>query len=243
MLTAVFVSLAMMVGAMRFGPWLRGFDDVMACFMPWAWAVLVSAFAAVAGFVVVVVWLGASLWDGRQGAAFLSYQAVGAVLAQVTAMLCLVGPVGWEWPRAKAWVAGLGLVLLFLGLTALGQSFAGEAKPQAVLGLVLSAQGAARWALIIGIGLVAPLVEELLFRGAWFGRLQVLLGERTTLGLTSAAFGVMHLADPMAVLPLTAMGLGLGLIRQRFGSVWPCIFAHMLNNTAALGLLLFMPRG
>ena len=56
--------------------------------------------------------------------------------------------------------------------------------------------------------------------------------------VTGALFGLLHMADPVAVPPLMLMGVVLGELRRRGASLWPCIAAHALNNVLAVLLAL-----
>jgi membrane protease YdiL (CAAX protease family) len=78
---------------------------------------------------------------------------------------------------------------------------------------------------------LAPLGEELLFRGALFGWLRRHLHAGLTITLTAGLFAVIHMLP--VVLPLAfILGLGFGWIRERTGSTTPCVIAHVLNNVA-----------
>lgn len=82
----------------------------------------------------------------------------------------------------------------------------------------------------------APLAEELLFRGYFFGALRS-NGFWTAAILTGLAFGLVHvLGSPIAfILPLAVLGAALCFIRERTGSIFPCMALHCVNNTLALG--------
>jgi membrane protease YdiL (CAAX protease family) len=76
---------------------------------------------------------------------------------------------------------------------------------------------------------LAPIVEELLFRGALFAWLRQRLSASLTIAVTSIAFAAIH-AYP-AILPLTfAIGVAFGWIRERSGSVAPTIVVHVVHN-------------
>ena len=83
----------------------------------------------------------------------------------------------------------------------------------------------------------APLLEEILFRGALQGGLRRRWGSRVAIALTGVLFGLMHASDPLVVPPLVVFGLLLGMLRDRAGSVWPGVLAHALNNSVALAAL------
>jgi membrane protease YdiL (CAAX protease family) len=81
----------------------------------------------------------------------------------------------------------------------------------------------------LGLSVYPALCEELLFRGAILGLL--LRGGNTRLAIVgqAAAFAVVHIIPVR--LPWTfAMGLILGWVRVRTGSLWPCVALHLLFN-------------
>ncbi|MCP3958886.1 MAG: CPBP family intramembrane metalloprotease, partial [bacterium] len=88
------------------------------------------------------------------------------------------------------------------------------------------------------IVVVAPLVEEILFRGVLFEALSSALPATTVIVLTAAVFAVMH-AHPPQIVTTFVLGLHLGLVRALSGSVSGSIVVHLVNN---LGALLVLPR-
>lgn len=85
-------------------------------------------------------------------------------------------------------------------------------------------------ALLAGL---APLVEELVFRGLLYGWLAGRWGPSIAVVGSSLAFAAAHveLAHVILVLPL---GLMFGWLRWRSGSLWPSLVAHMANNGLAV---------
>jgi membrane protease YdiL (CAAX protease family)/uncharacterized RDD family membrane protein YckC len=88
---------------------------------------------------------------------------------------------------------------------------------------------------VVVIGLVAPVTEELFFRGFVFA------GLRSRWSLWPAAiavgliFGLVHAPTGITtVVPLAALGVALCWLYDRTGSLWPCVFAHVINNGLAL---------
>ncbi len=82
---------------------------------------------------------------------------------------------------------------------------------------------------------LAPIGEELLFRGALFTWLRQRWSAPTTLVLTAAGFAAIHGFLP--ILPLAfALGLGFGWIRERSGSTVPAIALHALHNLIMVSL-------
>jgi membrane protease YdiL (CAAX protease family) len=82
---------------------------------------------------------------------------------------------------------------------------------------------------------LAPIFEELMFRGFVFGSLRRWRGVWPAALITGIGFGAIHLPFTSAVLcaPLALFGLGLCLLYARTLMLWPCIVAHSLNNAAA----------
>jgi membrane protease YdiL (CAAX protease family) len=88
---------------------------------------------------------------------------------------------------------------------------------------------------IVGLVLVAPTAEELVFRGLGFATLG-----RFALPVTTALFAVAH-GLPVLLVPVAIAGLVLGLVRTRTGSVYPGMGVHMSLNALALALALLFP--
>ncbi|MDD3150021.1 MAG: type II CAAX endopeptidase family protein [Candidatus Gastranaerophilales bacterium] len=83
---------------------------------------------------------------------------------------------------------------------------------------------------------VAPIVEEVFFRGFMQPALIKAFGIFGGIFITSLIFGFSHsqyLDYTTAIVAVTAIGLILGTTRQITGSIVPCIFAHLFNNLFA----------
>jgi uncharacterized protein len=87
---------------------------------------------------------------------------------------------------------------------------------------------------IVGLVLVAPAAEELVFRGLGFASLG-----RFALPVTTILFALAH-GLPVLLIPVGIAGLALGLLRQRSGSVIPGMGVHMTLNALALGIALLV---
>jgi membrane protease YdiL (CAAX protease family) len=87
---------------------------------------------------------------------------------------------------------------------------------------------------VVGLVVVAPFAEELLFRGLGFACLG-----RYALPLTAALFAIAH-GLPVLLIPVAIAGLALGWLRQTTGSVLPGMGVHMSLNLLALVLALLV---
>ena len=86
---------------------------------------------------------------------------------------------------------------------------------------------------IISITIMAPLVEELLFRGAIQGHLlRKGMKPITAILIASAIFGIVHM-NPIQIPFAFAIGMIFGWLYYRTGSVVPGIIGHFINNTIA----------
>ncbi len=81
--------------------------------------------------------------------------------------------------------------------------------------------------------IVAPFVEELLFRGLGFGLLIPFVGPLAAIVITGVAFGLAH-GLVLGLPVLSIFGITLGWLRRRTGSVYPGMIVHSLFNAAAL---------
>jgi membrane protease YdiL (CAAX protease family) len=90
---------------------------------------------------------------------------------------------------------------------------------------------------IVLVTVIAPLGEELFFRGFFFGALRNWRGPVLAAILSGGLFGLIHAgSSPVGYLvPLAFFGIGLCLLYELTGSLYPSIALHALNNSIALG--------
>ncbi len=88
---------------------------------------------------------------------------------------------------------------------------------------------------ILLIVVLAPVSEEVCFRGMLFGGLRERLPRVGAALIGGLIFGGLHaLTGVSAVPPLIVFGFLLSLLYEKTGSIVPGILLHMLNNTVAL---------
>jgi membrane protease YdiL (CAAX protease family) len=83
------------------------------------------------------------------------------------------------------------------------------------------------------LAVLAPLVEELVFRGLLYGWLAGRWGKRVGWIASSLAFAVAH-TEPAHIILVLPLGLLFGWLRQRTDSLLPSVVAHIANNGLAL---------
>jgi CAAX protease family protein len=137
------------------------------------------------------------------------------------------------------WRSAVGLILLLLvAFIVLSELWSAAAHPseEKVLETLGSNEGTAL--LIASAALtcvVAPICEELLFRGYIFTSLRNWRGTLPAAIITGLVFGGVHFgsAPALDLVPLAALGFGLCVLYRYSGSLYPCMIAHSLNNCLA----------
>lgn len=100
-----------------------------------------------------------------------------------------------------------------------------------VIGLVAS---------FIALIIMAPVAEELIFRGYLFGKLRPLIGTLAGVILTSALFGLVHGQWNVGI-DVAVLSIFLCLLRIKTDSIWAGIFLHMTKNSLAYFFLFIAP--
>ena len=97
---------------------------------------------------------------------------------------------------------------------------------------------------VVVIGGLAPVGEELFFRGFMLTRLRRVWSAGPAILVTAIAFGVIHGELVHGVLA-TGIGIYLGLVTERSASVIPAVICHVANNGASvvLSAALGSPQG
>lgn len=82
----------------------------------------------------------------------------------------------------------------------------------------------------LGAVVFAPIVEEILFRGALYRYLRSRRGVVISVAISSLAFGFIHPYDLQGLIQVSVMGACLALMREWRGSLIAPIVAHALHN-------------
>jgi membrane protease YdiL (CAAX protease family) len=131
----------------------------------------------------------------------------------------------------------LELLLLALVNSAVGRLAGGFENPQVDALTGGQALGAGELAaLLLLVAAVVPFAEELLFRGMLYPLLRARVGALGAILLNAAIFSVVHVV-PLLLPGLFVVGLFLAYLRERSGSLWPCVAFHALQNATALLLI------
>jgi membrane protease YdiL (CAAX protease family) len=139
--------------------------------------------------------------------------------------------------RTRFWQAVGWAVVIWVGITALEGLWAllvgdfsnvEEGPPPSTVAILL---------LLLGVAVMAPIVEELAFRGYLFPALTRWRGPWIAAALTAVLFGAAHISSsPVEALPaLAVFGFGACLLYWFTGSLLPCVGLHAANNALVAG--------
>lgn len=90
--------------------------------------------------------------------------------------------------------------------------------------------------LVVG---VAPVAEELLFRGLAYRALRNAMAPAIAAAVIGIGFGAIHYSGPDSagvIVPLAVLGALFCLLYEWTGSLWPSIGLHVANNALALAV-------
>lgn len=138
-------------------------------------------------------------------------------------------PVGWR----PIVLAVLGTTVLSFVVSQLGP------QPEGVREVTQGIQGVQALQTLAVLGLLAPVAEELVFRGLFYGWLAGRWSNLVAFVLSSLAFAAAH-TEPLHILLVLPLGFWFGWLRWRTGSLVPTIVAHIINNTIAVSAATFL---
>lgn len=87
---------------------------------------------------------------------------------------------------------------------------------------------------------IAPVVEEIFFRGYLYSRLKKYIPTWVAIIIVSALFGIAHGQINIGIMTFV-MSVFLCLLRDLTGSLWPSIVMHMIRNGVAFVILFILP--
>lgn len=90
----------------------------------------------------------------------------------------------------------------------------------------------------VAIVIVAPFIEELLFRGYIYSQIREKYPPWMAITVTATLFSFAHFS-PITFIPIFILGLFMGMVRERTGSILPSMTFHAGNNLVALLAIVF----
>lgn len=154
-----------------------------------------------------------------------------------------LGLVRGHWPL-WAWLAtGLAVPLVGLVSGVVCGLFFEESDHLRVMSEIFREHGRGGFLipLALMIGLTPAICEELLFRGFVQIRLTWSVGPLAAILLASIAFAAFHW-DPVHAVAVLPIGLFLGAVSWRSGSLFPAMFGHFMNNVTSVAAVSMAPE-
>jgi membrane protease YdiL (CAAX protease family) len=96
--------------------------------------------------------------------------------------------------------------------------------------------------LLLAVGFIGPIYEEVVFRGVAFYRLKkTALGASGAIIIPSIVFTLIHWQYDQVEIFISVFVFSclVGLLRHLSGNLWYCIIAHMICNLLALGEIIW----
>lgn len=210
---------------------------------------------------IIIMYAGAGIWAGIKGEGYqATLQAastggnaiLAALVSAFSSVITLIIFLKTKWTPltrgyllSKPWGTLLWVALFSLG-TIIPLSFLYEQ-----LGIemdentqqIITSMMKEPWG-YVAVGILAPLAEEVVFRGAILRTLLGIMSKKNhwvAIMISAAIFGVVH-ANLAQFINALLMGLLLGWMYYRTKSLVPGILLHWVNNTMAYVLTNIMPQ-
>ncbi|HMS18074.1 MAG TPA: ABC transporter permease subunit/CPBP intramembrane protease, partial [Planctomycetota bacterium] len=168
-----------------------------------------------------------------------------ALLLTRLSMAPLKSGLGLDVPTQKGWLAGaclgVGGLALSLSIGALQQEFMSGSKDvaKAMEAMLEPIFAMPLPAVLLLLAVLPAVCEEFLYRGLVLQGARSALGDRGAVILSGLVFALMHnITDPgfHRLFPQAALGVLLGMLVIRTGSLWPAVLAHALHNGVIVAL-------
>lgn len=203
---------------------------------------------------MVVMAGGVKLYDMIKGAGSTNLLTNGNLMVGLTLLNSVVvgavfmalrwSPFSRSYMQKRPWAVLIWTALLALGSIPLADALSSltNVKMPAEELQLLTTLVTHPWGWI-AVGVLVPIAEEMVFRGAILRTLLTLCGHRWRWGaivLSALLFSLAH-GNMAQLLNATLLGCLLGWLYYRSGSIAPGIVFHMVNNSVAVLLVRLMP--
>ena len=199
--------------------------------------------ASVKGQALDAVLLGMA--NGVYGGLMVTTTAISSLLTILLFTLLRWTPVSRNWLASRPWLVIVWVVLLTFG-TILPAEWIYEqlqlAMPEQTVALFQSIMREP-WGYLV-VGMLVPVAEELVFRGAVLRVLLNVFARRShwiAIAISAVVFGIIHMNLAQGF-HATLIGLLLGWMYYRTRSVFPGIVLHWINNTVAYVMFNLQPQ-
>lgn len=185
---------------------------------------------------------------------FLTLVVVPQLALLVTALIAAaMSPIGFwrrlglvrgRWPLWLWFAAAMATPLVGILSGLIVSLFLDESPNLKQMGEAFRFLGTGGFAIVIAvaIGLTPAICEEILFRG--YGQTRLVRSFPPAVGIVFASvlFAAFHL-EPIHVVSVFPLGLWLGVVSYRSGSLIPAMMGHFTNNFVSVVMMIYGPAG
>ena len=125
-------------------------------------------------------------------------------------------------------------VLLGVIVTWVFEQFSIKYTPHALIQALSQISLGWKVAVVISAAVLAPIIEEIFFRGLVQSALRRIVSPWVAILITSIIFAAIHTSQPQYIPALFVLAVMLGYNYERCGRLWASILIHMLFNAATL---------
>jgi uncharacterized protein len=175
---------------------------------------------------------------------FLIVPSIAASILSPVPLHQRLGLVRGHWPYWAWLAAGVGTPLVGMITGVLVSQFFSESESLKEMSGIFRNLGTGLFALVIAlaVGITPAVCEEILFRGYIQTRLTKALPVWIGILFSSILFSVYHL-DPVHIIAVFPMGMYLGWVSYRSGSLFPAMLGHFVNNFISVLMVVFAAEG
>ena len=194
--------------------------------------IILLGIQAVTGLIVPAIWKLATGSADITAASMITTTVVFSILAIVLFLTTRWAEVSPTWLRTRPWSVMLWSVIAAVGMI-VPSGWMMEQMPDLpnIVEQEFTTLLSNRWGYIT-IGLLAPVAEEVVFRGAILKSLLTKYRPWLAIVLSAVIFSIGHL-NPAQMPHAFLIGLLLGWMYWRTGSILPGMAYHWANNSAA----------
>jgi membrane protease YdiL (CAAX protease family) len=214
-----FVSAQIIAAAVLLAGGYQTKAEIEGAPLTWTMAAALSTWIAFTAVVIIVGNTKGNGWIRDFHVSLRGSDVPLGIVAGVLAQFVLVNAIAWPLFQLS------------------GQDADDLARPARELADKVHGAGGALLLLLV-VGVIAPIAEELFFRGLLFRALEKRWDQWWALGLSSAFFALTHF-QVLQFLPLMAAGAVFGYLVIRTGRLGPAIVAHMAFNISTVVVLLW----
>lgn len=104
--------------------------------------------------------------------------------------------------------------------------------------MIASGNGLVLVSFILAVCVIAPIIEEVIFRGILWRLIEKLISTNVAWIATSFMFAAAH-GDILHIIAVFPLGILFGYLRKKTNNIWAPIVAHAANNLLASLTLIF----